>query len=229
MSAMAIAALGIALNVGNRCQIVAAPRCASCSGYCGTRRTAMRARRSPACVRSTTWSPRCGPPAFPSATRSPAIRAARPRDGAHRLTDRPGGADQHPQARRPRGRRHRRAHVHARRDRRPGARHGHRRGRGTGRTRVRSVARQEIAQSLVLSEATVKTHVGRILAKLELRDRVQLVVFAYENGLVTPSAFVTPGARRSRLRRRRDPQIADLRVVERPGEVGRLSEPPSDG
>lgn len=44
----------------------------------------------------------------------------------------------------------------------------------------------EIGKRMFLSEATVKTHVGRTLSKLNLRDRVQLVVFAYESGLVRP-------------------------------------------
>jgi DNA-binding NarL/FixJ family response regulator len=52
---------------------------------------------------------------------------------------------------------------------------------------ARGRSNSEIAEHLVLSEATVKTHVGRILAKLSLRDRVQIVVFAYETGLIRPT------------------------------------------
>ena len=68
-------------------------------------------------------------------------------------------------------------------DRHAGARHRVRRTRDIV---AAGTSNNEIAVSLLLSEGTVKIHVGRIFAKLGLRDRVQAVVLAYESRLITP-------------------------------------------
>jgi DNA-binding NarL/FixJ family response regulator len=76
---------------------------------------------------------------------------------------------------------------------------------------ARGLSNDEIAETLVVSPATAKTHVSRVMGKLDARDRAQLVVMAYESGLVQPGEGAvsrhppaTPGAPASRSRFRPD-------------------------
>ena len=59
---------------------------------------------------------------------------------------------------------------------------------------ARGLSNRDIARKLVLGDATIKTHVARIFAKLDLHDRAQAVVLAYETGLVTPGDSETASA-----------------------------------
>jgi DNA-binding NarL/FixJ family response regulator len=54
------------------------------------------------------------------------------------------------------------------------------------------LSNREIAAKLVVEESTIRTHVKRIMMKLELRDRVQIVIFAYESGVNRRAAEGTP-------------------------------------
>ena len=60
---------------------------------------------------------------------------------------------------------------------------------------VRGLSNAAIARSLVIGETTAKTHVTRILTKLQLRDRAHAVIYGYETGLVRPGEGGAPGTR----------------------------------
>jgi DNA-binding NarL/FixJ family response regulator len=60
---------------------------------------------------------------------------------------------------------------------------------------ARGLSNREIATALVVEESTIRTHVKRILMKLQLRDRIQIVIFAYETGMNQPAS--APGSARA--------------------------------
>ncbi len=63
---------------------------------------------------------------------------------------------------------------------------------GVVRLVAQGLSNAEIAAKLYLSEATIKSHIARILSKLDLRDRVQIAVYAYEHGIVRPGQNTSP-------------------------------------
>jgi DNA-binding NarL/FixJ family response regulator len=68
---------------------------------------------------------------------------------------------------------------------------------GVVRLVAQGLSNAEIAESVYLSEATIKSHIARILAKLGLRDRVQVAVYAYERGIVRPGHGGAPAGRKA--------------------------------
>ncbi|MGH3411158.1 MAG: response regulator transcription factor, partial [Streptosporangiaceae bacterium] len=73
---------------------------------------------------------------------------------------------------------------------------------GVVRLVAQGLSNAEIAARLYLSEATVKSHIARILAKLDLRDRVQIAVHAYEQGIIRPGHGTPPAGRGAEGRQR---------------------------